>query len=53
MLPRINNPKGIQTADYLWNGEYWDLKEINGNGKNILFHAVENHEKQAKNFILI
>lgn len=51
MIPRINNPSGIQTADYLFKNEYWDLKEINGNGKNVFFHAVENHEKQSHNFI--
>lgn len=51
MLPRVNNPEGISTADYLFRNEYWDLKEISGTGKNILFHAVENHEKQAHNFI--
>ena len=51
MLPRVNYPEGIKTADYLFRGEYWDLKEINGNGKNIFFHAVEKHEKQSHNFI--
>lgn len=51
MLPRVNNPEGIQTADYLFRNEYWDLKEINGTGKNILFHAIEDHERQAHNFI--
>ncbi len=51
MLPRINYPEGIKTADYLFRGEHWDLKEINGNGKNVFFHAVEKHEKQSHNFI--
>lgn len=51
MLPRINTPEGIKTADYLFKDEYWDLKEITGVGKNILFHAIEDHEKQAHNFI--
>ncbi len=51
MIPRVNNPEGISTADYLWNNEYWDLKEINGKGNNILFHAIEDHEKQSHNFI--
>jgi len=51
MLPRINKPDGIKTADYLWNGEYWDLKQIFGIGKNVLFHAIEDHRLQAHNFI--
>lgn len=33
MLPRVNQSFGIQTADYLFRGEYWDLKEISGNSK--------------------
>lgn len=49
--PRVNEPDGIQTADYIFKNEYWDLKEISGIGKNILFHAIEDHEKQAHNFI--
>ena len=51
MLPRVNRPQGIMTSDFLWNNEHWDLKDINGIGKNILFHAVEDHERQAHNFI--
>ena len=51
MLPRVNNPEGISTADYLFRNEYCDLKEINGIGRNTLFHAIEDHEKQAHNFI--
>lgn len=52
MLPRINNPKGIQTADYLWQGEYCDLKEISGNGKHTLDSAIKRKKSQASNFIL-
>ena len=40
MLPRINKPDGIQTADYLFRGEYWDLKKITGKGKNTLDSAI-------------
>lgn len=28
MIPRVNKPDGIKTADYLFRNEYWDLKEI-------------------------
>jgi len=51
MLPRINYPEGIKTADYLWNDEYWDLKEILGIGNNTFYHAIEGHKNQACNFI--
>lgn len=26
MMPRVNEPVGIKTADYLFKGEFWDLK---------------------------
>lgn len=55
MLPKVNNPSGIKTADYLWHNEYWDLKEIKQNAKS-KFRAIDNilknAKKQANNFIL-
>ena len=51
MLPRINIPEGIQTADYLFRGEKWDLKEIKYTGKNVLDNRVNGLKKQANNFI--
>ena len=50
-LPVINEVSGVKSADYLWNNEFWDLKEISGNGKNTLYHAVEKKAEQASNFI--
>lgn len=51
MIPRINYPEGISTPDYLWNSEYWDLKEIKGNSKQIFYHAVYKKKRQSSNFI--
>ena len=51
MLPRVNNPSGIMTADYFFKNEYWDLKEILGNGKHTLDSAIKKKKSQAKNFI--
>ena len=51
MLPRINNPKGIQTADYLFRREYWDLKEITGSGKHTFDSAIKKKKSQSNNFI--
>lgn len=51
MLPRINNPKGIKTPDYFFRKEYWDLKEITGNGKHTLDSAIKKKKNQAQNFI--
>ncbi len=53
LLPRINYPENIKTADYLWNNEFWDLKEINGKGKNILDNRIKNYQNQSNNFILV
>ncbi len=51
MLPRINKPDGIQTADYLFRGEYWDLKEIVGCGKRVFEDSIKDKRKQSHNFI--
>lgn len=51
MIPRINNPDGIQTADYLFKGEYWDLKTLTGSGKRILEDSIKRKRRQASNFI--
>lgn len=52
MLPRINKPDGIKTADYLWRGEYWDLKTISTNGKNVIDNRLNGRKNQATNMIL-
>lgn len=51
MLPRVNNPKNIETPDYLFRKEYWDLKEITGNGKHTLDSAIKKKKNQSQNFI--
>ncbi len=51
IIPRINEPSGIKTPDYIINNERFDLKEISGNGKNTLEDAIKKKEKQSENFI--
>lgn len=51
MCPRVNNPEGIKTPDYLWYNEFWDLKEIKGNGKHTFDTAIKKKKSQATNFI--
>ena len=51
MLPRINIPNGIITADYLFRREYWDLKTINGSGKRVIEDSIKKKKRQAENFI--
>ncbi len=51
-LPNIGEKDGIQCADYLFKNEFWDLKELTGNGKRTLEDAIKNKKKQASNFII-
>lgn len=51
LVPVVLNPKGIQTPDYIVNGEKFDLKEIAGNGKNTLDTAISKKRRQSNNFI--
>ena len=52
MIPRVNYPEGIKTPDYIFRGEYWDLKSPNGNGKRLLEDLIKNNREQARNFIV-
>jgi len=52
LLPKVNTPDNIQTADYLFRDEYWDLKEITGNGKHTIDSNIKAKKKQACNFII-
>lgn len=55
MLPRINIPKGIETADYLWHKEYWDLKTISEKAtsqKRAVDNIIKTSKNQTSNFIL-
>ena len=51
MLPRINYPYGIMTADYLFKNELRDLKTIVGSGKRVIEDAIKRKKMQSKNFI--
>lgn len=52
MCPRINIPEGIKTPDFIWNGEYWDLKEIKSFGKRTIDNRVNGSRLQTRNYIL-
>lgn len=51
MCPRINNPEGIRTPDYIYKTEKWDLKTITGNSKQTLYHSIIKNKGQSNNFI--
>lgn len=45
--PKINNPIGIETSDYLWRNQRWDKKSINKSATS-LTRAVDNALKKHK-----
>lgn len=53
MVPRVNNPQGVKTPDYLFHGKGYDLKTLHSpKGKNPIFNRIKNAKGQSKNFIL-
>ena len=52
MVPRVLNPQGISTPDYIFRKEGFDLKELSGTSKNLIYNAISKKGRQASNFIL-
>lgn len=53
MVPRVNNPQGVSTPDYLFRGESYDLKTIGENaGENTIFNRIKKAKGQAENFVI-
>ena len=52
IIPRINEPEGIKTPDYIINGEKFDLKQITGRGKYTIQGNLKGKQKQSNNFII-
>ena len=52
IIPKVNQPFGIKTPDYIINGERFDLKQIIGGGKYTIQGNLKGKEKQSNNFII-
>lgn len=52
LVPRVLNPQGVSTPDYIFRGEAFDLKELSGSSKNLVYNAIAKKKRQASNFIL-
>lgn len=53
MVPRVNNPSGVRTPDYLFRGKPYDLKTLKPNaGPNTIFNRVKKAKGQAKRVII-
>ena len=50
-VPQIMFPQGVQTPDYLINGERFDLKSPTGKSKDLFYNVVSKKRKQASSFI--
>ena len=50
-VPQIMNPQGIQTPDYLIDGERFDLKSPTGRSKDLFYNVVSKKRKQASSFV--
>ncbi len=51
IVPKVNYPLGIQTPDYLIDGERFDLKSPTGRSKELFYNIVSKKRKQAASFI--
>ena len=52
ILPRIKQPEGVKTSDYIICNESWDLKEIISNRKDAVYNRIRNKKEQSTNFII-
>lgn len=50
-VPQVLYPQGIQTPDYLIDGERFDLKSPTGRSKDLLYNVVSKKRKQAPSFV--
>ena len=51
-VPQILFPQGIQTPDYLINGNRFDLKSPTGIGKNLIYGLLSKKRRQSDNFVV-
>lgn len=52
IIPRVSQPPGIKTPDYIINGEKFDLKQITGGGKYTVQGNLKGKAKQSNNFAI-
>ena len=52
IVPKVLSPNGVKTPDYIFRGERYDLKELSGTSKNLIYNRLHKQKKQSHNFIL-
>ena len=51
LVPQVMYPQGIQTPDYLVDGERFGLKCFKSSGKNLIYNLISKKKNQSPNFI--
>ena len=53
MVPKVNFPQSVRTADYSFHGKWYDLKALKpGAGPNTMFNRIKNAKGQATGFLI-
>lgn len=57
LLPKVNNPQKVKSADFLFRDDFLDLKTINKSNQKIaskdgIYNALKDCQKQSNDFIL-
>lgn len=52
LVPRVLYPQNVSTPDYIFRDKKFDLKDLQGNSKNLVYNRVSKMKKQADNFVL-
>ena len=53
LVPRVNDPQGVRTPDYLIQNKPYDLKTIHeGAGENTIFNRIKKSRNQSDNFVI-
>lgn len=52
LVPQVVFPQGVQTPDYLIDGDRFDLKSPTGRGRNLIYGLIAKKHKQADNFVV-
>ena len=54
MVPKVNEPQSVRTADYLFHGHYYDLKTLEQvpPGKNPIYNPVKKSNGQTAKVIV-
>lgn len=53
MVPKVNSPQSVRTADYRFHGKWYDLKTLKPEaGANTIFNRIKNAKGQADGFLI-